>query len=154
MRLRIKLSVIVSVITAVVVATISIITLSQSSKLQASTATANLRSIAGMTAVDIQREFERYLFAARTIAQTMGSYGMIDESERRVQYDNILYGLISANPHFIAIYTMWQPNTIDELDEEYVTSENQSGQYISMYTRASGSIQYGFYQNYRQVLET
>ncbi|MDR2495159.1 MAG: hypothetical protein LBD24_08055, partial [Spirochaetaceae bacterium] len=66
MRLRIKLSVIVSVITAVVVATISIITLSQSSKLQASTATANLRSIAGMTAVDIQRQFERYLFAART----------------------------------------------------------------------------------------
>jgi methyl-accepting chemotaxis protein len=142
----------VSVITAVVVATISIITLSQSSKLQASTATANLRSIAGMTAVDIQREFERYLFAARTIAQTMGSYGMIDESERRVQYDNILYGLISANPHFIAIYTMWLPETIDELDAEYVTSENITGQYISMYTRASGSIQYGFYQNYRQVL--
>jgi methyl-accepting chemotaxis protein len=105
-----------------------------------------------MTAVDIQRQFERYLFAARTVAQTMGSYGMIDEAERRVQYDNILYGLISANPHFIAIYTLWLPNTIDELDEENITGQNSTGQYISMYTRASGSIQYGFYQNYRQVL--
>lgn len=153
MRLRIKLSVIVSIITAVVVTTLSLITLSQSSRLQTSTATANLKSIAGMTAVDIQRQYERYLFAARTVAQTMESYGMIDESERRTQYDNILYGLISANSHFIAIYTLWRPNTIDELDDEYVTSQNPTGQYISMYTRASGSIQYQqSYENSSQIL--
>ncbi|MDR2486175.1 MAG: methyl-accepting chemotaxis protein [Treponema sp.] len=153
MRLRIKLSVIVTIITVVVVTTLSLITLSQSSRLQTSTATANLKSIAGMTAVDIQRQYERYLFAARTVAQTMESYGMIDESERRTQYDNILYGLISANSHFIAIYTLWRPNTIDELDDEYVTSQNPTGQYISMYTRASGSIQYQqSYENSSQIL--
>jgi methyl-accepting chemotaxis protein len=152
MKLRIKLTLIFSIVTAVVVAILSTITLGRSTTLQGDTAIENLRNIAGMTAVDIQRQYERYLFAVRTVSQIMGSYGMIEEGDRRTQYDNILYGLISANSHFIAIYTLWLPNSIDEQDAAYITSQNPTGQYISMYTRASGSIQYQSYENYRQVL--
>jgi methyl-accepting chemotaxis protein len=152
MKLRIKLTLIVSIMTAAVVAILSIITLGRSTTLQGDTATDNLRNIAGMTAVDIQRQYERYLYAARTVSQIMGSYGMIEEADRRSQYDNILYGLISANSHFVAIYTLWRPHTIDELDAELSTPENPTGQYISMYTRASGSIQWQHYENYTQVL--
>ncbi|MDR0569187.1 MAG: methyl-accepting chemotaxis protein [Spirochaetaceae bacterium] len=145
MKLRIKLSVIVSILTATVVATISVITLTQSSKLQTRTATENLTNIAGKTAMDIQRRCEQYLYAARTTANIMGNYDIIEEEDRRTRYDDMLYGLLKANPHFVSIYTLWKPNSLDNLDGDY-------GQYLSMYTQANGKIEYQTYQNPQHLL--
>jgi methyl-accepting chemotaxis protein len=144
-KLRLKLSVIVSVTTAIVVATISVITLSQSRMFQTNTATANLTNIAGKTAMDIQRRYEQYLYAARTTAHIMTNYEMIDPAERRNRYDDMLYGLLTANPHFVSIYSLWKPNALDEMDEDY-------GQYLSMYTRASGKTEAQNYPNAQQLL--
>ena len=146
MKLRIKLSIIVSAITAIIVAVISIITLSQSSSLQANAAIENLTSVAGKNAVDIQRRYEQYLLTAQTAAQIMGTYELIsEEEERRPRYDDMLAGLIASNSHFMGIYTLWQPNTIDSLDA------NQ-GQYISVYVRKGTSFTSGTYPDYQRVL--
>jgi methyl-accepting chemotaxis protein len=152
MKLRIRLTLIVSVITAIVVSTLSVITLSQSSKLQTSAAIDNLISVAGKTAVDIQRRYEQYLYAARTMAQIMGTFEMIDEEDRRNRYNDILYGLIASNTHFVGIYTLWLPNTIDPFDKDYANNENPTGQYVSMYMRQGNSITAPSYPNYQQAL--
>jgi methyl-accepting chemotaxis protein len=144
-KLRIKLSLIVSIITVIVVAATSIITLTQSSKLQTKTGTENLTNIAGKTAMDIQRRCEQYLYAARTTANIMGNYDIIEETDRRTRYDDMLYGLLKANPHFVSIYTLWKPNTLDEFDA-YV------GQYLSMYTQANGKIEAQPYPKAQQML--
>ena len=146
MKLRIKLSIIVSAITAIIVAVISIITLSQSSSLQANAAIENLTSVAGKNAVDIQRRYEQYLLTAQTAAQIMGTYELIsEEEERRPRYDDMLMGLIASNAHFMGIYTLWQPNTIDSLDAD-------QGQYISVYVRKGTSFTSGTYPDYQRVL--
>ncbi|MDR1325104.1 MAG: methyl-accepting chemotaxis protein [Treponema sp.] len=153
MKIRIKLSLMVSIIVALVVTILSVITLSRSATLQTVTATDNLMSIAGQTAVDIQRRYEQYMEAARTVAQIMGSYTMIDPSERRSRYDDIMYGLVVANEHFTGIYSLWLPNALDEMDDFYADpAAGVSGQYISWYTRASGTIQGGIYPDYQRVL--
>ncbi|MDR0636085.1 MAG: methyl-accepting chemotaxis protein [Treponema sp.] len=154
MKIRVKLSLMVGIIAMLVVVILSSITLNRSSKLQTEAATDNLMSIAGQTATDIQRRYEQYIEAARTVAQIMGSYAMIDPAERRSRYDDIMYGLIVANEHFIGIYSLWLPNALDEMDDFYADpqGENTSGQYISWYTRVSGNIEGRVYSNYRQVL--
>lgn len=152
MKLRIKLSLIVSAITAVIVTALSIITLSQSSKLQSDAAINNLMSVAGKTAVDIQRRYEQYLYATKTVAQIMGTYELVDAEERRKRYDDTLLGLITSNSHFISIYTLWLPNTIDTFDKDHVNNNVPSGQYISMYMREGESITAPDFQNYQQVL--
>jgi methyl-accepting chemotaxis protein len=153
MKIRIKLSLMVGVIAALVVTILSVITLNRFGAVQTDSATDNLTSIAGQTATDIQRRYEQYLEAARTVAQIMGSYAMIDPAERRSRYDDILYGLIVANDHFTGIYSLWLPNALDEHDDFYADpSTNPTGQYLSWYTRSSGSIEGRVYSNYQQVL--
>ncbi|MDR2501063.1 MAG: methyl-accepting chemotaxis protein [Treponema sp.] len=152
MKLRIKLSLIVSGLTAIVVAILSAITLSQSSKLQTQAAIDNLTSIAGKTAVDIQRRYEQYVYAVQAVGQIMGTFEMISEPERRSRYDDMLMGLLLSNPHYMGIYTVWRPNTIDELDQNYITNENPTGQYVSMYVRTEGSLSAQMYPNYQQAL--
>jgi methyl-accepting chemotaxis protein len=122
--------------------------------LQTAGATDNLKSIAGQTAIDIQRRYEQYLYAARTVAQIMGSYEMVDPAERRSRYDDIMYGLVVANSHFIGIYSLWLPNALDEMDEIYAGSQgtDSSGQYISWYSRVSGAIECRAYPDYQQIL--
>ena len=153
MKLKFKLSILVSVITIIVAATISSITLNRARVLQTHIATENLKNIAGMTAVDIQRLCEHDLYAIRTIAQTMGSYGVIEEIDRRNQYDYILYGLFCANVSYVSTYTIWLPRTIDDLDSDHITRENTTGQYMSLYTRGAGMIEHKYYHNnYKQIL--
>jgi methyl-accepting chemotaxis protein len=153
MKIRIKLSLMVGIIAALVVAILSVITLSRSGALQTAGATDNLMSIAGQTATDIQRRYEHYLESARTVAQIMGSYAMVDPAERRSRYDDIMYGLVVANTHFVGIYSLWLPNALDDMDDFYADpSTNPTGQYISWYTRASGTIEGRTYPDYKQVL--
>jgi methyl-accepting chemotaxis protein len=154
MKLKVRLSLVVGVMIFITIVILSIITLSRSSMLQTDTATANLQSIAGMTAVDIQRRFERYLSAADTLAQIMGSYEMIEVTDRRSQYDNIMYSLFVANPHFIGIYSVWLPNALDGMDDFYAGSQGTdgTGRYISLYSGIDGAVEYGAYPNYQQLL--
>jgi methyl-accepting chemotaxis protein len=156
MRIRIKLSLMVGIIAALVVTILSVITLNRVGDLQTAVSTDNLRSIAGQTATDIQRRYEEYLEAARTVAQIMGSYAMIDPAERRSRYDDIMYGLVVANTHFVGIYSLWLPNALDDMDDFYAGSQgtDASGQYISWYTRVSGTIECRAYLGYQQVLAT
>ncbi|MDR1399710.1 MAG: methyl-accepting chemotaxis protein [Treponema sp.] len=128
--------------------------LNRSSSIQVETATENMTSVSGQAATDIQRRCEQYLEAVRTVAQIMGSYAMIDPSERRSRYDDIMYGLVVANEHFIGIYSLWLPDALDGMDDFYADPQgtNVSGQYISWYTRVSGDITGRTYPNYQQIL--
>ena len=146
MKLRIKLTFLVSTITIVVVAAISIITLSQSTKLQTVAATENLISTAGQTAMDIQRRYEEYLNSARTVADIMVNYEAIDSAERRSRYNDVLFGILNANPHYVSIYSLWKPNALDGRDAEL-------GQYLPMYTRVNGKIEVKTHPNAQKILD-
>jgi methyl-accepting chemotaxis protein len=128
-----------------IVLVLSVITLTRSCTLQSQAAMDNLQGIVGAAAKDTQRQLEGYLDVAQILAQIMDSYETIDPVQRRMRYDDMLFSVLSANPHIIDVYTVWHPYALDNMDA-------QLGQYISLYTRESGSIEYRSYPAPQRLL--
>ncbi|MDR0721810.1 MAG: methyl-accepting chemotaxis protein [Treponema sp.] len=122
--------------------------------MQGKAAADNLQSMAGMTAMDIQRRFELYLDVAQTLAKIMNGFESIDVFQRRMRYDDMLFSILSSDTRFIDIYTVWLPQTLDELDDQYANTQgtDATGQYISMYTRETGSVEYRAHPDPRSLL--
>ncbi|MDR3115558.1 MAG: methyl-accepting chemotaxis protein [Treponema sp.] len=156
MKLRVRLTLTISLIIIGIVLILSGITLTRSSAIQTKAAHENLQNIAGITAKDIQRQFEVYLDVIQTLAQIMTGYEVIDPTQRRMRYDDMLFSVLAANSRFIDIYTLWLPDTLDGLDSQYAHSQgsNTTGQYISMYTRETGAIEYQAYPYPQSLLST
>jgi methyl-accepting chemotaxis protein len=140
MKLQVRLTLTMSMILLFIVLIVSVITLTRSYTLQTQAARDNLQGIVGTAAKDMQRQVERYLEVAQILSQIMGGYEVIDPFQRRMRYDDMVLSVIAANPHIIDIYTVWHPHALD-------TQDGQLGQYISLYTRESGSINYGTIRN-------
>jgi methyl-accepting chemotaxis protein len=135
---------------------ISGVLISRASSIQRMSAVENLQNIAGITAKDIQKNFENYRDIIRTLSQIMNSFQDIAVAERRDNYNSTMYGVLTSNPDFVSIYTAWNPNVIDGLDSEHVNTPgtDESGQYITMYTRETGAIAMKPYPNYKEALAT
>ncbi|MDR3113993.1 MAG: methyl-accepting chemotaxis protein, partial [Treponema sp.] len=154
MKLRVRLTLIISGIMVAMLLTLTSVLISRSSSMQALAAANNLQSMAGMTAKDIQRRFELYLDTPRTLAHIMNGFASIDTSERRIRYDDMLFSVIFTDTRFIDIYTVWFPQALDGLDDEHANTPgtDATGQYISMYTRESGEVEYRAYPDPQRVL--
>lgn len=154
MKLQSRLTVIMAVLSAVALIATSSVLLFRAISMQRGSAMENLQNIAGSTAKDIQRHFENYLDIIRTLSQIMNSFQDIKVEERRDNYNGTMYGVLESNPAFVSIYTAWNPNALDELDSEYANTPgaDESGQYITMYTRETGTIAMRPYTNYKEAL--
>jgi methyl-accepting chemotaxis protein len=133
---------------------ISVVLIQRAGSIQRVAALENLQNIAGITAKDIQKGFENYMDILRTLSQIMNSFQDIDIDERRDNYNSTMYGVLESNPDLVSIYTAWRPNAIDERDSEYAGTPgtDDSGQYITMYTRETGDIALRPYPNYKETL--
>ncbi|MHB9293627.1 putative methyl-accepting chemotaxis protein [Hollandina sp. SP2] len=145
MKLQVRLTLIMSITMFFILLILSVITLTYSCTMQTQAATDNLQGIAGTAAKDIERQVDRYLEVARILSKIMSGYEAISPDQRRTRYDDMLFSLLTANPYFIDVYTVWYPYALDNLDEKL-------GQYISLYTRESGSIKYRHYSEPQALL--
>ncbi|MDR2392552.1 MAG: cache domain-containing protein, partial [Treponema sp.] len=154
MKLQVRLTLTISVLMILIILVLSVIILTRSCALQTQAARDNLGGIAGITATDIQRRFDLYLGVAQTLAEIMTGYEVIDPVQRRIRYDDMLFSMITTTPHFIDVYTVWHPSVLDALDIQYANTRgsNAIGQYISMYTRETGSIEYRAYADPQGLL--
>jgi methyl-accepting chemotaxis protein len=116
----------------------------------------NMVNLTGVTAKDIQSRYQTYMDIAKTISYIFNSYDLVDEHIRRTRYNETLAGVISSNPSFVSIYTLWKPNAIDGRDTDYANTEgtDSNGQYISCYTRESGRLELTAYRDYQSILAT
>ncbi|MDR3115125.1 MAG: methyl-accepting chemotaxis protein, partial [Treponema sp.] len=144
MKLRIRLTLMISGILLVVLLTLTGVLINRSSRIQGLAAEDNLQSTAGMVAKDMQRQFEQYLDVAKTLAEIMEGYESIDPSQRRMRYDDMLFSVLANDTRLIDIYTVWLPNALDGLDDQYANTlgTDATGRYMSMYTRETGEIGY------------
>lgn len=143
-----------AVMSVSMIGVISVVLIQRAASIQRDSAMENLQNMAGITAKDIQRSFEGYMDILRTLSQIMNSFRDINIDERRDNYNSTMYGVLESNPDFMSIYTAWKPNAIDGRDAEYVNTPgtDESGQYITMYTRETGDIAMKPYPNYREAL--
>ena len=93
----------------------------------------------------IAAQLESAMDAARTLAETFS--GIKDERANlkldRDAINNILKIILERNPNFIATYTAWEPNLLDELDDLYKDTEGHdaTGRFVPYWRRdAHGEI--------------
>ena len=161
MNLRFKLTSIIFLMIAVIIAVLSFTTIRRSGRLQTATTFSYVEEMAEKNAVEVQRRFEKFFNYGEVLAQILSDYETTDEELRRRTYDDILRGTIQQQTRIMGIFTAWLPGTIDSYD-------SKQGQYQSFYTRRrTGNVEripagYEGWQNYltnmtesgKPVLET
>jgi methyl-accepting chemotaxis protein len=86
----------------------------------------------------ISKWFERYISAARTLAQIQGAYQDIPVGDRRNYFNLMLRQVIAANPALTSVYANWAPDALDGLDADYADTEghDQTGRFIPSWTNS------------------
>ncbi|MHC6203299.1 methyl-accepting chemotaxis protein [Breznakiellaceae bacterium SP9] len=154
MKLRYKLSLIVIVIMAAVVVSISTILLNRSSSLQRETTMNSVERLAKTEALEIEAAYLEIAMPAYDVAAILSNYEDEDEEIRRKMYTSILLSTIRNNPRIVDIFTVWKPNTIDSFDSQYAgqVGAGPTGQFIPHYSEYDGKIEFQSVFNYQQYL--
>jgi len=96
-------------------------------------------AVAGESANEIKAELEIALDAARTMAQALSVIKNSEEniSFNREQVNGILRSLLEKNPDFLGVYTCWEPNTFDGMDDTHTgkTGHDQTGRFVPYWSR-------------------
>jgi methyl-accepting chemotaxis protein len=142
MRIKFKLSIWLITITAVVVTGITILLLRQASGISYYL---NIRSLGHLTSQCVEfwkGQEDGYIRTLHTLAKIMGDYESIQASERRDRYDDMLRSALEAEPQMAAMYTVWKPNAIDNMDSLNIGRKGSSstGLYAMAYLKEAGKI--------------
>jgi len=140
MKLKLKLGTLIIAIMVVVLTGISVLLVHEMSDISRDLSIQNMRYIAEDQATYWEGQESEHLQILHTIADIMAKYEDTPAEARRDRYDEILRGVIDANPDIVNLYTVWKPNSIDGRDAQYIgrTGSTPTGQYAITYTRESG----------------
>jgi methyl-accepting chemotaxis protein len=143
MKLKIKLTLVIAAMMIVVVTGISVVLLNHSKKLQTQAAKENMVNLTGRYANALVARLQTYYDTAFTLTNIFASYQSVTPENRRRQYNDILYGILTNNPHYVGLYTVWLPGIIDGKDGEYANTPgtDETGNYMPYYTRENGAIE-------------
>ncbi len=108
--------------------------------------TAKQRAIAEAEtkSVSINEEMEVALNAARLLAQALSGVKDTEDTLHlsREQAATLLRKILVENPHFVGVYTLWEPNAFDKKDLRYQDAEghDETGRFMVYWNRQSSSI--------------
>jgi len=142
MKIKLRLSLLVIAIMAVVVTGIAAILLRRASNISLELNMRGLEFLAGEQAEFWKGREEGYIRALRTLADVMSDYETLPNEERRDRYDAILKSALESEPNMVSLYMVWKPGAIDGMDERYIgrIGSSPTGQYAITYTREAGRI--------------
>lgn len=91
----------------------------------------------------LKNQLDKYMIAARTVTQTFTAKESIPPLQRRTIYMDMLKKLLEENPDYLAIWTIWEPNTLDELDSLFINAPGCTwiGSFSTTYYRGHGKIE-------------
>jgi methyl-accepting chemotaxis protein len=78
----------------------------------------------------------------RSIAQTLGAFEEIPVENRRATVNNILKQVLENNPKILSIWSVWEPNALDGLDDKFINTMggNETGRFGSTFSKVSTGI--------------
>ena len=142
MKIKYKLSLIVGAIVAGALIITAVLAINQASQISLGL---SLRSMDYLTAS--QEEYwkgrlDRYIQVLRSLANIMEDYESMDAEIRRDRFDSMLMATLSSEPNLLQLYTIWRPNAVDGMDDQYIdrAGSTATGQYAAMFTRETGDI--------------
>ena len=142
MKIRFRLSICLIIIVTVLVIGIAILLLRQVSGISYYLSIKNLEHSTGQRVELWKSREDSYIRALHTLANVMGDYESIHAEERRDRYDDMLRAALETEPQMVALYTVWKPNAIDNMDSRYIgrTGSTPTGQYAMAYFKETGKI--------------
>lgn len=92
---------------------------------------------ANFEASTIRAEIEVALDAARTMAQALSATKLEGVEISREQVNAMLRQILVNNPHFLGVYTLWEPNAFDGKDAQYAntTGSDSNGRFLPYWDR-------------------
>lgn len=142
MKIKLKLSLLVIIIMAVAVAGLAVLILRQASAISTDLSMRGIKNLAGQRAEYWKGNEDGYIRVLRTLANIMSDYESLPPETRRDNFDAILQGTIEMEPDIINLYTVWRPNALDGMDEQYIgrVGSGPNGQYAIGFTRETGRV--------------
>ncbi len=97
-----------------------------------------------------QRYLENTLDSARTLSQVFMGYQNVPLDIRRSQYNKALENVLKANPNYLGAWTVWEPNSLDGKDQEFVNApgHDNTGRYIPYWNRVGNTIKLEYCTDY------
>lgn len=68
---------------------------------------------------EMHADMERMYGSAMTLRSTFEKYSLIQREDRRDYFIEITRQLLESNPEFYSVWTVWEPNALDGMDNEY-----------------------------------
>jgi len=91
---------------------------------------------------EVKVYLENYYTSVKDLSNNFKVYKNIDETNRRNVISKIMIESLSAKNDFLAIWSTWEPNSIDNLDHEYKNKKGSSilGNFGHLYYKNNGAI--------------
>lgn len=93
---------------------------------------------------EVRIYLEKYLTTVRDLESTFKVYQDISEENRREVIGNIMVRTLKANPDFLAVWSTWEPLSMDNLDNLYKNKKGSSvlGNFGHLYYKDHGVIKF------------
>ncbi|PTX93053.1 hypothetical protein DB345_15570 [Spartobacteria bacterium LR76] len=80
--------------------------------------------------------------SAGHLAGLLASLHALGVRNREV-YNGVLRSVLDANPHFLGVWSVWQPDALDGRDHEYAGApgHDESGRFVPLWHRFGGEVQ-------------
>jgi methyl-accepting chemotaxis protein len=142
MKIKVKLSIMVIAIVAIILVINTIVLVREASKMGRELAVESLMNLTRTRAEFWKGREEGYIRALSTMAGVMSNYEAVEARERRDMYDSLLEGMMASEPNIVVLYSIWKPNAIDGMDAQFIgrLGSSPTGQYAMTYSRETGSV--------------
>ncbi|MCL2185645.1 MAG: methyl-accepting chemotaxis protein [Treponema sp.] len=142
MKLKFKLSFMVIAIVAVIVTGIATLLIREASNISLALSLENLERTLEREVNYWKGREEGHLLALGTLSAIMEDFESLPIETRRDQFDSMLKGALIENERWGSIYSIWKPNAMDGMDDQYIdrVGSGPGGQYAMTFTRETYSI--------------
>lgn len=91
----------------------------------------------------IKGELETGMDTASVLAHSFAGMAQSKDASLRDSINRMLESILEANPGYLGVWTVWEPNALDGLDAQFKNTEghDSTGRFIPYWHRGSGAIE-------------
>jgi len=142
MKLKFKLSLMVIAIVAFIVTGIAALLLNEATNISLELSMNNLEHMLEREVNYWKGREDGHILALNTLAAIMEDFESLPAETRRDQFDSMLKGALLENERWGLTYSIWKPNALDGMDDQYIdrVGSSPTGQYAMTVTKETGVV--------------
>ena len=135
--LKTKLAITISVAVGIIFSLIIFYSVITNRKIAIESSEQKMTLLAQEYALKIEAEIELAMDASNTMASVFASFKNNSDFEpNRIMMNNLLKQVLIDNPNFLATYTLWETNALDNKDNDFINQKghDKTGRFIPYFT--------------------